>query len=308
MIVVTGASGLLGASVLLHARDLGHEVAGLCHSHPLQVPGTSMHCVDLTDFAAARTILLGLKPQTIIHCAAATKVDWCEDHHHETEMINIRASANLVETARDLNAKFVYISTDAVFDGRQGNYSETDGPSPINVYGHSKLSAEREVFKRYASALIARINIYGWNAQNKTSLAEWFLRGLESQEQVPGFTDVTFCPMLVNDLAEALFKMLDRQLCGIYHVVGSERISKYEFGRRLATAFGLDPQKVVAAAAVKANFKAQRPLDISLCTEKVSQALGVAMPNVEAGLSRFQTLYREGYPQQLKSYLTGVAV
>ena len=308
MIVVTGASGLLGASVLLHARDLGHEVAGLCHSHPLQVPGTSMHSVDLTDFAAARMLLLGLRPQTIIHCAAATSVDWCEDHRHEAEMINVHASAHLAETAGDLNANFVYISTDAVFDGRQGNYSETDDPSPVNVYGHSKLSGEREVLKRHPSALIVRINIYGWNAQNKTSLAEWFLQGLEKQKQVPGFTDVTFCPMLVNDLAEVLFKMLDQQLSGIYHVVGSERISKYEFGRRVAMAFGLDPRKVVATAAAEANLKARRPLDISLCTEKVRQALGVAMPNVEAGLSRFQTLYREGYPQQLRSYLTGVAV
>jgi dTDP-4-dehydrorhamnose reductase len=306
MIVVTGASGLLGASVILQARNLGLEVAGLYHSHPLQLPGAAMRRADLMDLAATRELVRTLKPDAIIHCAAATNVDWCETHPEETERVNVQASSLLAETACDLNARFIYISTDAVFDGRQGNYSEGDQPVPLNVYGQSKLSGEHAVRERHASALIVRINIYGWNAQDKLSLAEWFLRNLREEERVPGFTDVLFCPMLVNDLADVLLQMLDRRLSGLYHVTGSEKISKYEFGRRVATTFDLDPGKVVPSRASDARLKARRPLDISLDTQKIRQAVGFEMPGVEAGLRRFRALYGDGYPWELKSFLTGV--
>jgi len=307
MIVVTGASGLLGASVVVQVRRLGLEVGGLYHCHPLQIPGAAMRQADLVDFAATRELMRSLKPETIIHCAAATDVDWCESHPEETETLNVRASALLADMAVALNARLIYISTDAVFDGWQGNYSESDQPAPLNEYGRSKLAGERAVLERLPSALIVRVNIYGWNAQEKLSLGEWFWRHLREDERVPGFTDITFCPMLVNDLAEVLLQMRHRGLSGLYHVSGSEKISKYEFGRRVAASFGLDPGKVVPARVSEAGLKARRALDISLNTNKVFQAVGFEMPDVDAGLRRFRALYEAGYPQQLKSYVTGAA-
>jgi dTDP-4-dehydrorhamnose reductase len=307
MIIVTGASGLLGASVVLQAQSLGLEVVGLYHSHPLEVPGAVMRPVNLIDFAATRALLTGLMPEAIIHCAAATNLDWCETHSEETEEMNVGVSALLAEIGHDLNARIIYISTDSVFDGRQGNYSESDQPAPLNVYARSKLAGEQAVMQRQPSVLIVRVNIYGWNAQDKLSLAEWFLRELREKEEVPGFADVTYCPMLANDLADVLLQMLDCQLSGLYHVTGSEKISKYDFGRCVATTFGLDPEKVVPTRSTEAKLKARRPLNTSLNTEKVCRALGIEMPGVEAGLRRFRALYDDGYPQQLKSYLTGVA-
>lgn len=307
MMVVTGASGLLGASLVLRARNLGLDVAGLYHCHALQVPGIKMHRVDLVDDVATRGLLRELRPEVIIHCAAATNVDWCEAHPRETEKLNVRSASLLAEIASESGARLVYISTDAVFDGRQGDYSESDEPAPINVYAQSKLAGENAVRELQDSALIVRVNIYGWNAQEKLSLGEWFLQQLAMEERVPGFTDVTFCPMLVNDLADVLLQMLDRRLSGTYHVTGSERISKYEFGRSVAGIFGLDPARVVPVRVAEVRLKAPRPLDISLNTEKVCRALGIRMPDVEAGLRRFHALQSEGYPLQLKSYLVGAA-
>ena len=305
MIVVTGASGLLGASVLLHARDLRLEVAGLCYRHLLCVPGARVLRVDLTDHRATQAIIASLQPKIIIHCAAMTNVDWCEDHPSEAEQVNVHAASFLAETASNLNAGFVYISTDSVFDGERGNYSETDKPAPINVYAKSKLCGEHRVLRHHPSTLVVRTNIYGWNVQSKQSLAEWILQRLAERKQVPGFTDVYFAPMLVNDLAEILLAMLDRNLTGPYHVVGSERISKYEFARRLAATFGFEPGRVIATRVAQVGLRADRPLDISLSTEKVRLALGRAMPDVESGLRRFRALYDVGYPQQLKGYVTG---
>jgi dTDP-4-dehydrorhamnose reductase len=160
MIVVTGASGLLGASVVTLARDLNREVAGVCHRTLLCIPGTRICAVNLADRQATRTLLAPLRPTCIIHCAAITNVDWCEDHPEEAEQVNVQASSYLAELARELGAGFVYVSTDAVFDGERGNYSENDQPAPQSVYAKSKLRGEQEVLRRHSSPLILRVNIY----------------------------------------------------------------------------------------------------------------------------------------------------
>src|ERR1019366_1417235 len=305
MLVVTGASGLLGASVLRSAVELGWETVGFCHQHVIRDPTIQVASLDLTDDSATRRLLFDLRPDAIVHCAAATNVDWCEDNPKQAEAINVQASAVLAEIASALNARFVYVSTDSVFDGKRGNYVETDEAAPLNVYARSKLAGERETLRRNKAAIVVRVSIYGWNAQNKDSLAEWVLRRLEGGKHVPGFTDVFFTPILVNDLVPVLFAMLQHELSGLYHVAGSEGISKFEFARRVATAFGFDPARVTPCQVKDMRLRAARPLDVSLNTEKVRIALGRSMPDVDSGLCGFRERRSRQYPQQLKTYLGG---
>jgi dTDP-4-dehydrorhamnose reductase len=303
MILVTGASGLLGASILVEARKQGQRVAGISNRHAFRLSGVDALRVDLEDFDATRRTVAGLRPASIIHCAAATNVDWCEDHQEQVHRLNVGAAGLLAELAAELGVPFLLVSTDSVFDGEKGNYSEEDPPAPLNVYARSKLEAEAEVSCAHPSPLIVRVNIYGWNAQEKKSLAEWVLGELSAGNQVPGFADIHFSPMLVNHLAEILLGMLDRGLSGVYHVVGAESISKYEFARRVAVTFGLDREQVVEARASEGKLRAARPRNTSLCTEKICKDLGKAMPGVDCGLRKFRALRAEGYVQQLKSYL-----
>ncbi len=307
MLLVTGASGLLGASVLLLAREQGRGAVGLCHTHRIHVPGLSVFDVDLTDTATTRETLVQLRPAAVVHCAAGTNVDWCEDHPDETERINVHASSFLAAVAAELNLRFVHVSTDSVFDGRQSFYLETDEAAPLNVYAASKLRAEQEVFRHNSSALIVRTNIYGWNVQKKQSLAEWIVGRLAKGKEVPGFVDVYFTPILANDLAEILLAMLDRGLTGVYHVAGSQRVSKYEFAKQAAIMAGFEPERVVPTRFAEARLRAARPLDTSLSTNKVRFALERPIPSMEQGLRRFADLRERGYPQQLKSFLTGAA-
>jgi dTDP-4-dehydrorhamnose reductase len=307
MLVVTGASGLLGASVMRSAIDAGEETVGICRRHVARDPAMRIVSLDLTDVPATRKLLSDLRPEAIVHCAAATDVDWCEDNPKLAEAINVQASAVLAETAASLKARFVYVSTDAVFDGHNGGYAETDNPAPLNVYARTKLAGERETAQRHPSSTIVRVNIYGWNAQNKQSLAEWILNRLESGKEVPGFVDVFFTPILVNDLVAVLIAMLQQELTGLYHVVGSERISKYEFARRVATTFGFDPARVTSCQVQDMKLKARRPLDISLNSEKIKIALGRLMPDVDSGLRAFRELRDRQYPQLLKSYFSEAA-
>jgi dTDP-4-dehydrorhamnose reductase len=162
MIVVTGASGLLGASLVMLGHDLGREVIGICHRHLLRIPGVRTCQVDLADRQAMRNLLVPLRPKSIIHCAAITEVDWCELHPEEAEEVNVQASSALAELAQELNAQFLYVSTDSGFGGKRGNYSEDDQPAPLSTYAKSKWRGEEEVLCRHSSPLIVRVNIYGW--------------------------------------------------------------------------------------------------------------------------------------------------
>ena len=188
----------------------------------------------------------------------------------------------------------LYISTDSVFDGTCGHYAESDQPAPVNIYARTKLEGEQEVLGRNSLAAIARVNLYGWNAGPKRSLAEWILTQLNLGNVVPGFSDVSFCPVLANEVAEVMLGLLDRNLTGLYHVVGSERVSKYEFARRVASQFGFDPGQVVPTRLADAKLKARRPHDTSLNTEKIRAALGRPMSDVETGLRRFAQLQAQG--------------
>jgi dTDP-4-dehydrorhamnose reductase len=295
VILVTGASGLLGASVLMRALKAKTTVTGLSYRHRFQLPGTDIHNLDLTDWSACRRVIADVNPSAIIHCAAATNVDWCEDHREEAFQINTRTSSYLAELAHGIGAKFVHISTDSVFDGNKGNYSELDTPAPLNVYARTKLSAEQEVLGRHQSPLILRVNFYGWNIQPKQSLAEWILTQLEQGQVVPGFVDVHFCPTFVNDLADILFNMLDRCMSGIYHVVGSEKVSKFEYARRLAMVFGFSPERIVPISVGQAKLRANRPRNVSLNIEKVATELGCKLPDIDSGLQRFKALRHQNY-------------
>jgi len=303
MLVVTGASGLLGASVLKSAADLGWKTVGLCHRHVLQNPAVPTIGIDLTDQSATRRLLFELQPDAILHCAAVTNVDWCEENPRQAMAINATASGFLADIASALKARFLYVSTDAVFDGKKGNYVETDAPNPLNVYADSKLAGEQETQCRNPLAIIARVTIYGWNAQNKDSLAEWILKKLEQGEDIAGFTDVFFTPILVNDLSPFLLAMLQQRLTGLYHVAGSERISKFEFAKRVSTTFGFDVERIKPCRVQDVKLRAARPLDASLNTEKIRQSLGHMMPDVDSGLRTFRELRLHQYPHQLKSYL-----
>ena len=306
MMLVTGASGLLGASLISLAREQGREVVGLYHRHPVRFEGVKLLAADLADQTETSRIFQELRPSSVVHCAAETRVDWCEEHPDEAHRVNVMVPTAIAAICSRSEARLLYISTDSVFDGGRGNYSETDTPGPVNAYAKTKLHGEREVLRQNPTALIARVNFYGWNAQEKHSLAEWLLQQFTLGKLVPGFSDVFFCPVLANDLAEVILALLDANLAGLYHAVGSEPVSKFEFARRVALAFSFDPGQVVATPLADARLKALRPRDTTLNTGKICAALGRPMPDVDAGLRRFAELRENGYADRIKSHRTGI--
>jgi len=305
-ILITGASGLLGLNLALELCG-EHTVFGTVNQHPLHSKEFSVIQVDLLASGALESLFEQTKPDWVIHCAALANLEACEADPALASQLNTELPRRLAQlckkTRRDVTrggARLVHISTDAVFDGARGNYREADEPNPLGVYARTKLEAEWAVAEADSSAIIARVNLFGWSMGGRRSLAEFFFNNLSAGRQVMGFSDVIFCPLLANDIAHILVHMLELGLSGVYHTVSGECLSKYEFGVRLAQRFGLDAGLITPTSVQQGGLSAARAPDLSLRTEKLAAALGQPLPSLSPALERFYTLYQQGYPQKIQ--------
>lgn len=303
MILVTGASGLLGANLVMEARTRFDRIVAVYRQHPFGLPGIISVQADLTEARSIRRLLSTYRPRWIVHCAAMTDVDRCELHPEEAWSVNADLSRRLAAEARRAHCRVLYVSTDSVFDGRRGDYSEDDSPNPINSYARSKLAGEKEVLRELHSSLVVRTCIYGWNAQDKLSLAETILRTLEAGEVFRGYVDVVFTPILANDLAQLLFQMMERDLSGVFHAVGGQACSKFDFASQLADSFGFSRDLIQPASLDEKPLRAPRPRTLSLRTDRLREALELPrLPDVGTGLLQFKMLRDASYVSKLKSY------
>lgn len=303
-LLITGASGLLGINLALEAAK-EHTVFGQVNSHPLSTTAFTVIQADLLAPHAVERLLEQAQPEWVIHCAALANLEACEVDPGLAQKLNSEIPAELAKHVARGGARLLHVSTDAVFDGQRGDYSEEDDPNPIGMYSQTKLEGEKGVASADPSAIIARVNLYGWGLTGKRSLGEFFFNKLSHREPCLGFTDVFFCPLLANDLAHLFVKMLSNQLQGLYHVVSSECLSKFEFGKRIADKFGLDASLIAPSSWKEGGLKAVRAPNLKLRAEKLSYALGEPLPNISTGLDRFYTLYQQGYPQFLQQMAAG---
>ena len=231
-----------------------------------------------------------VKPDLVIHTAGLVNVDYCEEHEDEAWVINVDGTENVAMAAKEVGAKLVYISTDSVFDGKKGMYTEEDVPHPHTVYARTKLAGEERVRHWLPDSIIVRTAFYGWSLHSKKSLAEWVVNSLREGKKLRMWNDAFFTPTLVNNLAEVLLAMYRQCLSGIYHVGGRERCSKYAFGLELARAFGLNGNCIEPSSMDEAGFRAPRPRDPSLDSTRVSRAVNTRLLGIQEGVAWFKEL------------------
>jgi dTDP-4-dehydrorhamnose reductase len=297
-ILITGASGLLGLNLALETAHR-HTVFGIVNRNALKTDAFRVIQADLLAPGAVERLLDQAQPEWVIHCAALANLEACEADPLRAQQLNTDLPRTLASHVARSGARLLHVSTDAVFDGLRGNYTEEDLPAPASVYSRTKLAGERAVAEVDPTAIIARVVFYGWSLDSRRSLAEFFFNNLSQGITVKGFTDVFFCPLLVNDLVDILVRMLEMKLGGLFHVVSSESLSKYEFGLRLAKRFGLDGSLIEPISVEQAGLKATRSPNLTLRSEKLARVLGQPLPNISTGLDKFYTLYQQDYPQQL---------
>jgi dTDP-4-dehydrorhamnose reductase len=296
-ILITGASGLLGLNLALEASQ-AHTVFGVANHHALQGTPFPVLQADLTAPGEIERLLDATQPDWVIHCAALANVDACETDPQLAHRINAEVPKKFALVAKG-GARLVHISTDAVFDGVKGNYTEDDAPNPLSVYAETKLAGERAVLQANPDVIVARVNLFGWSMGGKRSLAELFVNNLSAGKGMMGFTDVYFCPLLVNDIGPILFAMLEKGLSGLYHVFASDAMSKYDFGVAVAEKFGLDAGLITPTRVADSGLKAARAPNLVMSTHKLSTALGHDTPKLSPAIHRFWGLYQQGYPQKI---------
>ena len=301
-LLVTGASGLLGANLVLAAHE-EHEVIAVYHRHPIELDGVQSESADLCQPGIAEKLFDRFQPDWVIHCAADTSIEELEGDPKRAFRANRDMAANVAEAAREIGVKMVHISTDAVFDGREGPYREGDPTEPVNVYGKSKLAGEHAVQAICPEALIIRTNIFGWNAQPKTSLAEWFINNLMQGIPCKGFVDVHFNPLLVNHLYVIINSLMKSNLWGVFHVGSDQCISKYEFGVRLAEAFGLNKELISAVEIETGSLRSPRPKNTCLDCSKIRKVINVGLLDLESNIGLFHELEQLGYVEEIRKMI-----
>jgi dTDP-4-dehydrorhamnose reductase len=251
--------------------------------------------VDLTDENAVRTLFATRRPTGVINCAAMTDVDGCEACPARAADINQTAAGHLAASAAEVGSSFVQVSTDAVFDGRGGPYAEEDRPAPLNVYATSKLAGEREVRAAHAGAVVVRTNMFGWNPAPAQGLVGWILGRLEAGLAVPAFDDVSFTPLLANDLASILLELCDARVGGLFHAAAPNVYTKYDFARLICEAFGHPSGLVRPARLADAPLTAARPRHTALRADKMCRLLNRSLPDVREGVARLLALRKSGW-------------
>lgn len=291
--LVSGASGLLGHSLIRHLQKAGRQVIGVCNAHDLSIPGSQIVRCDLLEDGTPAQLVETYRPDVVVHAAALTNVDRCEADEAAAFALHARVAGAFAEAAKQWGARFVLLSTDQLWAGDQVLVDETTPPAPINVYAKTKLAGEQAALSLGQDALVIRTNFFGPGPAWRQSFSDWIEHQLRSGEGVDGFQDVFFTPIALDLLCPLLIALADAHQSGVWHLAGGERISKYDFATALARHLGLSDALVRPARVADANLRARRPTEMSLETKKAAAWFGQPMPTVHESLA---TLPRTVHP------------
>lgn len=239
-ILITGASGVLGWHLCRYFAQQGYPVEGTYHKNKPSLSGIRTLSLDLEDPYSLRQICGACDYQAVIHTAALTHPDECERDPDRTYAVNVQGTQRLVESIAE-ESLFIYISTDLVFDGLKGDYREEDPPHPLNYYARSKTEAEEQALRRPTGVVVRLAKIYGLETPFHSCFITWMRERFEKREQVRLFSDQFRTPIYVGDVARALENLIQRRPAHkLYHLGGTARLSRCQFGELYARLFGYD--------------------------------------------------------------------
>lgn len=297
-LLITGGSGLLALNWACCMRD-SWEVYLAQHVRRIHLRGARAVALELESLETMLRQLEQYRPTLLVHTAGMTSVDACEREPDKAHAANAVLARNVAEAAARVGIALIHISTDHLFAGTRSFYREDDPPEPLNIYARTKLLAERWVLEACPAALIIRTNFFGWGHRFRKSFSDWILGTLTSGRSLDVFDDASFTPILVERLAYAAHALSAAGVSGIYHVVGNERVSKYEFATRLARRFGLPVNLIRHAKISETPLPARRPRDMSLDNAKASSALGASLGTLDEYFDALRRQQESGQQAEL---------
>ena len=280
---VTGATGLLGSKFM--GLNSGFEIFGSYRSQVIDDYNSKLFQLDVTDSEKSQKLIKKQSPDIIIHTAALTDVDYCENHKKEAKEVNVHGTENIAKIAREIEAKMVYVSTDYVFDGKSGPYSEDDKPNPISYYGRTKLEGENVIKKLGIDYLIVRTTVlFGCHPLGILNFATWVIGKLTKKQKINVVNDQFGNPTLADNCAEVILSILKNGKSGIYNVVGKDYVNRFDFACKIADFFNLDKSLIEPVTTAELNQPAKRPKFGGLKTDKIEKELNVKLLTIEDSL------------------------
>lgn len=286
-VLITGSNGLLGQK-LVKTFSSTHRTSGidLQKDSIIRIPNFSYQDISITEKEKLKELFSSFKPEIVINAGAYTDVDGCEKNKEKAWEVNVEGVKNLSELCRENKAKIVQLSTDYIFDGKKGPYSEEDSPNPEGYYGLTKLESEKEIIKSQINFLIVRTNVlYGKSLGETHNFVLWLIQKLKNGEEVRIVTDQYSNPTLADNLAEAIKDAVEKNISGILNIAGGDKvISRYEFALKIAEKFGLDQSLIKKISTSELNLPAPRPLKGGLKIDKAKKLLTTELLDVDKGL------------------------
>ena len=281
-ILIVGASGLLGARLYQAVKE-NYEVYGTFVGHELK--GKNFFKLDVTNRKETFKLMGKVKPSVVFDLHSITDVDYCELHPEEAWLVNVDGTKNVAEACKTYGAKMVFISSDYVFDGTKSSYSEKDKPKPLNYYGKAKAIAEKVIQLLGVDNIIVRTAVlYGIGGYGKKPFPLWVLENLKERKEIKVVVDQSNNPTLADDLAKILLMLYEKDFSGLFHAVGKDNVSRYEFALKVAEVFNLNKNLIKPIVTPELRQVALRPRKLELSTKKLQRVLGVVPLGIEEGL------------------------
>ncbi|HIE45632.1 MAG TPA: SDR family oxidoreductase [Flavobacteriaceae bacterium] len=291
-VLITGSNGILGQKVVnLFVANNYHVVAtSRGENRNNQSEGYEYISNEIDNLNSTAKLINKVKPNFIIHTAAMTNVDSCELRQHECKQINAKAVKNIVKVCKELDTHLIHISTDFVFKGKKGFYTEDDKTNPLNFYGKTKNKSEKYITKSAIDYTILRtIILYGINKNStRSNIVLWVKNSLEANKPISVVTDQYRMPTYVNDLAEACLLSVQKKAKGIYHISSNELLSIYEIALEVAKTFNLNTDLIKPILTDKLNQKAERPKKTGFIIDKAVKELGFKSVSFKEQLQKFK--------------------
>ncbi|MFH1671320.1 MAG: SDR family oxidoreductase [Candidatus Portnoybacteria bacterium] len=278
-ILITGSSGFLGKNLYRRLKKQ-YGIVGVDKNKS----GFTDYSIDLSDAKETESVVKMVNPDVVIHTAALSNVDYCETHPKEAYNANVHTTENLINGLENKKAKFIFISSDYVYDGTEGNFDEESKPNPLNYYGKTKLEAER-IVEIYENYLILRPTVmFGLDEGGKNFFMQLFQNQKEKKlMKVP--VDQYSNPTYVNLLVGIIYESILKDLTGIFIATGPETINRYDFGLKISNVFDFDEKLMLPVRTEDLGQAARRPLNCGTCSDKIKKALKMEFPSLEESLT-----------------------
>jgi len=286
-VLITGASGQLGNSVIKILYKKYNLIATDININNINDTNISYEVLDITNSKNIKSIVSKYNPDIIINLASFTDVDGCELNPEKAHLINTKSVELVLE---NFDGQFIHISTDYVFDGLNGPYSERDSTNPLNVYGDTKLEAEMVLQDSSLNWCILRTNVlFDYFQGTSASFLNWVIDSLQSSKTINIVNDQWNNPTWTQNFAEIIELVINKNVKGIYNYGGADYLNRYEFAKIIADVYDLDKSLIFQTSTDNLNQPARRPLKGGLKTEKIEEEFDIKCVDLKTSLNMIKS-------------------